>query len=661
MKLSEFRFEIKTKLTVATLIPLMVAIFFCYLAGIFILNAKVAGQAQEKVRNDLNVAREAYQNELSRIYDVIRFTSQFGSTAAAIDAGDRAAIEQFLAPVRLREHLDVMVAVDGYGRVIYRANNPAVYGDLKNTDQYVTRPLKGETVYGTTVIPAAMLAREGADLVRQARVAVRETPQALPSSEAEREDGLFLMVGVPVRDRLGAIVGAIYGGVLLNNNNALVDKIKGIVYETDKNQGKSFGSATIFLGDVRVATNVADNSGARAIGTKMSADVYKKVILTDAKWVGRAFVVNDWYLTAYQPIHSLQGVPIGALYVGMKENQYSSVKTDITLLLSIVVILSALIGVGVSSILGGRLAQPVKSLALLARRLAAGEREVHSDIASRDEIGDLAGNFNEMSQALREREDRIIELNRNLEQKVAERTSELEENNRLLIQTREELLRVEKLAAIGELAAGVAHEINNPMAIIRGNTELLQLSLPEDDPNREEVETIFAQVKRVERIVSNLLIFARRERRELGTVRLNALLHEIVGQIGYQVPLEGIEIVENYDADAAQVGGDSHQLSQVFTNLVVNAIQAMPKGGVLTVETARGKNGGGFVVRVCDTGEGIPPENLSQIFNPFFTTKRSGTGLGLSVTYGIVKEHGGSIEVENLSQGGCCFCVSLPE
>jgi two-component system, NtrC family, sensor kinase len=652
MNLSGFRFPIKTKLTVATMIPLSVSIFCCFLAGLFILNAKVAGQAQEKVRYDLNVAHEAYQSELSHICDVVRFSSAIGSTGHAIDGANRVALAESLDQIRLSEHLDVIAVVDATAKVIYRANNPTVFGDDKSGNQFVSRALKGEIVTGSTVVPAAQLVKEGISLL----------PQPRPGNGSDTAAaGLFLMAAVPVRERGGAVIGAVYGGELLNGNNGLMERIRTVVYQGGKSKGKEIGCASVFLGGVRIATNAISSGACQIFGSRLPDEVFKKVMLTDAGWVGRSLVAKDWYLTAYEPIHSLQGVPIGALYVGMQESQYAAARTGMALLLSGVVLICSLIGLSVSAVLGKRLAQPIKSLSILARRLTAGERDVQSDIASRDEIGDLAGSFNEMSRTLMEREDRIIELNRDLEKKVELRTAELEEKNRLLVQTREELLRVEKLAAIGELAAGVAHEINNPMAIIRGNTELLQLSLPEADPNREEVDTIFSQVKRVERIVANLLKFARRERREQGTVQLNAMLHEIVGQIGHQEPLKGITVHERYAPEVALVSGDGGQLHQVFTNLVLNAVQAMSDGGgVLTLESSPGPHGEGFQVRVSDTGVGIPAENINQIFNPFYTTKVSGTGLGLSLSYGIIKEHGGSIDVTSHAGGGASFCVTLP-
>jgi two-component system, NtrC family, sensor kinase len=660
MNIPKLRFPIKTKLTVATLIPLGVAIFICWMAGVFILSAKVASQAQDKVRYDLNVAREAYQNELSRLYDVVKFTAAFGKTAESVGAANRDAVAEILAPVRLSEHLDILAAVDAAGRVIYRANNPALFGDEMLRNQFVARALRGEIVSGTTIIPASELAREGEALARQAQVRVQGAPKAGPAPAAVQTEGMFLFVATPVRDRAGNVLGALCGGVLLNNSKSMVDKIKTVVYEGARLQGRDVGNTTIFLGDLRIATNVPNSDGVRAVGTRLPSPVYNKVLLASSRWVGRTFVGNDWYLTAYEPILSLQGVPIGALAVGMLESQYSAVKIDMAVLLSFVLLVSCLVGVSMAGFLGKKLAHPIKELELLARRVAAGERNVQCNIESRDEIGDLAGRFNDMSRSLGERENSIIELNRNLEQKVQLRTAELEEKNRLLVQTREELLRVEKLAAIGELAAGVAHEINNPMAIIRGNTELLQLSVPEDASNREEVDTIFQQVKRVERIVSNLQKFARREQREMGPVRLNDLLHEIVAQIRHQVPLDGIKVVESYSRAVEVVEGDGDQLRQVFTNLVLNGVQAMPHGGVLTLRSAAVPEADLYEVRVSDTGVGIIMENMSQLFNPFFTTKRSGTGLGLSVSYGIIREHGGSIDVESVPGSGSTFSVVLP-
>jgi two-component system NtrC family sensor kinase len=658
--MNSMRFSIKAKLTIATLIPLSVAIFICWLTGVFIINTKIVGQAQDKVRNDLNAAREVYLNEIGHIRDVVKFTASAPYTADAFAEGKQKGIGAILTPLKRTENLDVFMALDATGRVLYRANNPGAFGDDQSQNQFAARALKGEIVSGTSLIPPADMAVEGAQLAGQAAITVLATPRARPARETMERAGMMLISAAPVRDDAGNIIGALCGGVLLNNNNTLVDKIKSIVYEGVQADGKDVGSATIFLGDLRIATNVLTSAGTRAIGTRLSEEVYNRVILRKEKWLDRAFVVNDWYFTAYEPILSLEGVPIGSLYVGMMEKPYTAIKFNLGFLFSGVLLLGALIGLAVSGFLATRLARPVRELENAARRVAAGERDVRFEVASQDEIGDLAEEFNEMTRTLAQREKDIGELNRGLEQKVLERTAELEEKNRLLVKTREELVRAEKLAAIGELAAGVAHEINNPMAIIRGNTELLQMSIPPKADNREEVDTIFQQTGRVERIVANLLRFARQEQKHLGEVFINRLLHEILSQVSHQAPLSGIFSEERYSVELQEIKGDSDQLRQVFTNLILNAIQAMPEGGKLTIETILHAEAGVCEVDITDTGYGIAAENLEQIFNPFFTTKKQGTGLGLSVTYGIIKEHGGRIDVQSEPGKETTFRVVLP-
>ena len=656
----QIRSSIKAKLTVATLLPLTTAIVICWLAGVFILNNKIAAQAQDKVRNDLNTAREVYNHELSHIRDAVRFTAASTHASEALTTGDREKLSALLTPLLNGEQFDILDAVDATGKVLYRAQNPAVSGDDRSDDRFVMRALKGETIDGTTILPAAELMAESPELARRAAIRLVATPNASPRNDREEERGLVLLAAAPVRDKGGTVIGALRGGVLLNNNNMLVDKIKNLVYEGVKFEGVNVGNATIFLGDLRIATNVVTASGTRAIGTRMAADVFNRVILRGEKWRDRAFVVNSWYFTAYEPILSLEGVPIGALYVGMQEVPYTATKVSMGILYSGVLLLGCLIGLGISWLLGSKLAQPIKALENAVRRVGAGERNLKIRVTDQDEIGSLAAEFNRMTATLEQREEAIRELNRGLEEKVQERTAELEEKNRLLVQTREELVRAEKLAAVGELAAGVAHEINNPLAIIRGNVELLQMSIPEEADNREEADTIYQQVNRMERIVANLLSFARQQRKELGQTDLNRMLGEIVRQVGHQVPLTGIRVEERYAPDLPLLAGDEGQLRQVFTNLILNAVQAMPDGGTLSLATASDPAAGSCAVTVTDTGIGVPEEQQKEIFNPFFTTKPDGTGLGLSVSYGIVREHSGTIRMESAPGRGSAFTVTLP-
>jgi signal transduction histidine kinase len=204
----------------------------------------------------------------------------------------------------------------------------------------------------------------------------------------------------------------------------------------------------------------------------------------------------------------------------------------------------------------------------------------------------------------------------------------------------------------------VAHEINNPAAIIRGNVEILLNELPHDHPAREEAGEVLRQTERISLITRNMLSFAREQAVHAEEVDVNPLLEEILAQASHQAPAEKVTMVRRLASDLPPIEGDRERLRQVFTNIVVNALQAMEGKGILTVESRR--EGETVEVAVADTGPGIPEEVGEKIFNPFFTTRPHGTGLGLSVTYGIVKAHRGSIAAENGVKEGTVFRVRLP-
>jgi two-component system, NtrC family, sensor kinase len=654
------RFSIRSKLTIGALAPLFVAFLLCSLTGLYLINEKIASQAQEKVRTDLNSAREVFQNEQDRIGELVDLTAGNPFTASVVSSGDRDRLARLLYARRQQKHLDILGAVDAQGRVLYRAHNPAAWGDRIQGDGFIESALHGVLAAGTTVLSSDRLRAENPELARRAAIAVVSTPHARkPASSLERS-GMVMICAAPVRDASGRVVGALYGAVLLNNNNALVDKIKKIVYEGVVFNGRDVGNATLFLGDTRIATNVMASDGARAIGTRLSEQVFNRVLLEKRKWIGRAFVVNDWYFTAYQPILDVSGKAIGSLYVGMLEKPYLQMQKRINRTLYLVLLVTSVIGIVVSGFIGTLLARPIKQLEQLANRVSLGERNLQIEVAASDEVGDLARAFNEMTRALSQQEAEINLLHRGLELKVQERTAELSEKNRQLMETQAELARAEKLADLGIVAAGVAHEINTPLAIIRGNTEVLDMCLPTGHPNREEVDIISQQTERMAKIVGNLLAFARQKSLDRRQVTIHQVLDDILSQIGHQVSLERIAVEREYAPDLGAIKGDADQLRQVFSNLILNATQAMKEGGTLTLVTESLGAGAGCAVVIADTGPGIPPEHLEKIFTPFFTTKDSGTGLGLSVSYGIVKDHGGDIQVAS-STSGTRFRIVLPE
>jgi len=222
------------------------------------------------------------------------------------------------------------------------------------------------------------------------------------------------------------------------------------------------------------------------------------------------------------------------------------------------------------------------------------------------------------------------------------------------------LVQADKLSSIGLLAAGVAHEVNTPLAVISTYAQMLAKQVAEDEQKSRILDKIARQTFRASEIVNSLLNFSRTSTAELAEVQLNGVIKETLSLLDHQLKKSSIEVRVNLDPLLDPVKGNAGKLQQVFLNLIMNARDAMEPRGVLEVVTRRGEHG--VEVDIIDSGHGIAPEHLSRIYDPFFTTKsaKKGTGLGLSVTYGIIQEHGGVIEALSKPGEGTCFHLEFP-
>ena len=228
------------------------------------------------------------------------------------------------------------------------------------------------------------------------------------------------------------------------------------------------------------------------------------------------------------------------------------------------------------------------------------------------------------------------------------------------VRLEEQMVQTEKLTSLGLLAAGVAHEVNTPLAVISNYIQMLAKQIPADDPRQKTIERIVKQTFRASEIVNNLLNFSRTGAAEFVEVNLNSVLEETLTLVQHPFKTAQVNVIKNYTEQLPPVLGSITRLQQVFLNLFMNARDAMPSGGMLEVRT--GAHNGSVAVEVTDTGSGIPPENLHRIFDPFFTTKATGrgTGLGLSVSYGIIKEHAGKVDVRSTPGKGTSFRLEFP-
>ncbi len=314
--------------------------------------------------------------------------------------------------------------------------------------------------------------------------------------------------------------------------------------------------------------------------------------------------------------------------------------------------------------------RPIRKLVEATDQIGRGDFSRKVDIVQQDEIGQLAATFNRMVDSLKQSRDEIETYNRTLEEKIIERTLELEEAQAQLIQS-------EKLSAIGQLAAGVAHELNNPLGGILGYTQFALEKLSKADPetvNADEIASyiryltdVETQARRCKTIVQNLLRFSRSSRTsELDEIDINRILDDTRAFVEHQLSMNQIELVMEKQENLPVIHGNASQLQQVFTNLIINAMHASPPDTqiklISRLSPALGEFGGAVEILCIDQGVGMPKEDVKRIFEPFFTTKEvgKGTGLGLSVSYGIIREHGGEIKVNSAPGKGTTFTIILP-
>ena len=313
----------------------------------------------------------------------------------------------------------------------------------------------------------------------------------------------------------------------------------------------------------------------------------------------------------------------------------------------------------VSFFVHGLIYLPLRDLWLGARRVSAGNLDKRIPVRDGDEFGEVAETFNAMTVALRESEAGLREAAQVLEQKVETRTAELR-------QAQAEAVRGEKLASVGLLASGIAHELNNPLTGVLTFSSLLRQKMPEGSQDAEDMDIVIRETKRCASIIRRLLDFARDKPPEKKFSDLNQIIADTVRIVEQPAQLHNIDITLDFDRNLPQVWIDPNQIKQVVMNLVVNAQHAIDARGSIIIRTRLIPPGSAdrtpmAEFTVADTGCGIPEENVRRIFDPFFTTKLGkGTGLGLSVSHGIIEAHGGTIGVESAVGRGSTFRVTLP-
>jgi len=670
---ARFRGSLRFKLLALALGPLLVAvpILIGILAGwgaVYYDRLLIT-----KVQSDLAVAHGYFDQVREGVGRRVETLAGSERLARALrERPSAAALSELLREMQQQLKIDFLILLDSNGRVRAATGGPAI-GSTYSGWEVVRRALSGHAETEVDILDAVQLAVIDPALTEKARTPLIATRNAQATQRNEETRGMVMQAAAPIASVTregGAGAGVLVGGLLLNKNLEFVDRINDIVYPEGALPLGSLGTATLFLDDVRIATNVRLFENVRAIGTRVSAEVRNTVLEQGRTWLDRAFVVNDWYVSAYEPVVDSRGKRVGMLYVGFLEGPFQHARQLTLAAVALLFVLTVAIAAFVSLRLARHVSRPVERMHGTMSAIESGQTEARvgthlPDLAGADELAELAAHFDRLLDRLEAQTDALQRWGSELDGKVAERTQELATANQTLRSAQQRLVMSEKLAAIGQLAAGVAHEINNPVAVIQGNLDVLRETLGEAaEPAMPEIRLIQDQVFRIRLIVTKLLQFARPAEYAgyLEPVALDQVVQDSLVLVAHQMKKTNVAVVQELHA-TRPVSVNRNELQQVLINLMVNALQAMPEGGTLRLASGDREEGGirGGYVAVGDSGPGITPEDRERLFDPFFTTKTSdGTGLGLWVSLGLVQRYGGRIDVECPSSGGSVFTVWLP-
>ncbi|WP_428426480.1 sensor histidine kinase [Pararhizobium sp.] len=652
--------SIRFRLLAIALLPTLVILPL--LLGITIArwNAKFDALLITKVNGDLTIAHQYLSRILENTGEHIQALAVSAAFRDTVGARETPELPVYLEKSRQTLGLDFLMLVDRQGQPIHRT------GQSQAAWPVVAAALNGTSSTAIDIFSNEQLATLSPALAERARIDLVETPNAVPTDRESETRGMVVHSASPVTLESGA-KAALVGGILLNQNLVFIDTINDLVYREASLPEGSKGTATLFLEDVRVSTNVRLFEDRRALGTRVSAAVRAAVLDEGRTWLDSAFVVNDWYISAYEPIVDSFGKRVGMLYVGFLETPFRQAKyaTLLTIVLAFLVVTA--VSVPIFLRWARAIFKPLERMSDTITRVEGGNMGARTELkAASDEIGRVALHLDGLLDQLQQRDRELRQWNEELNERVAERTSELELANRQIEATTKQLIMSEKLAAIGEITAGVAHEINNPIAVIQGNLDVVRSVLgAKADEAKVEFRLIDEQIHRISQIVTKLLQFAKPEE-YAGYVERHApseVISDCLPLVQHLLHKAEIKLVRD-DRATRLVLMNRTELQQVAVNLIVNAIHAMPRGGALTIRTQDQdiEEKPGVTLEITDTGFGMTPELIGKIFDPFFTTKRQeGTGLGLSISQRLIARQGGRISVQSMPGEGTTFSIWLPE
>ncbi len=643
--------SIRWQLLLIALLPL--AVMLPLLLGVTMLRwiDKFDELLIAKVASDLRVAEQYFsQIEATQASDVAALAQSVGFAEAS--AAGPASLARFLADAQAARELDFLI--------VDRLSDP----DLPEPARRIAELAAPDApAAGLVLLNVEEMERLSADLPQRAAIPLVPTEAARSIDRDVESRGMFILAA----HRKAETDTVVFGGRLLNRNLDVIDAMNALIYRDETGEVSQIGTTTLFLDDVRVSTNVRLFEGSRALGTRVSEVVWRQVMETGQTWLDRAFVVNDWYISGYVPLSDSTGTRIGMLYTGFLEAPFIAQRntTVVTLILAFIAVVA--LSVPFFLWLARGIFAPLEKMTATMAQAEAGDLKARiGPVATESEIGAVAGHLDRLLDQLAERDALLRDEAETLNVLVEKRTEELKEANKKLEATFAQLVMSEKLATVGEITAGVAHEINNPVAVIQGNLEIIRMGL--DAEKQAELKTEFdlidAQTHRINIIVGKLLNFTRPDEMSdlMAVVDAVKMVEDSLILVAPDLRKHTIVTRVTHSPSPAFRGIET-ELQQVIVNLAINAAQAMGSGGTLTIKTGPSTREGvpGTQILVKDTGPGIPADKIDHVFDPFMTTKLgSGSGLGLSISQTLVTRVGGLISVSSVPGEGATFRIWFP-
>ncbi|MBN1361542.1 MAG: cache domain-containing protein [Sedimentisphaerales bacterium] len=606
------------------------------------VNTNTIREARNHVTIYTRAAWEIHNSQIAQIQAALEVMAYSDSLGELLEHPEdeplRRAVMADLEGARQELGMDILNVLSSDGAVILRSRYPYNHGDNFYNDPLVRHVMvEGRSISGNVIFSQERLDVEGEGLLERV-LAIAQEPR-----------GMFIGAAVPViRD--GEMIGILEMGTLLNGAVEEVDRIRDAVFASETYAEKPLGTVTIFMGDLRISTNVLDNQGRRAVGTRASQEVAEQVLQAGEPWTGRAYVVDTWYLSQYEPIRDPDGEIIGMFYVGELEQKYLDIRQQAVVLYLAVVLSGMLVAFLIFYFLTRGVVRPILQLSVATQQLSQGDLTYRVDIHRDDELGDLAVSFNAMADQLEMQRHQIEEDQRRLE----DLNSELRTTNRNYM----------------EMLGFVSHELKNPLS-----SAILSLYTVKDgylgkitDVQERSLASVARSLEYFQDMVKNYLDLSRLEKGELKArkhdIDLRAQVIEPVLD-GLRKGLEdkGMSVVNNV-VEGLRITADGTLIRIVYDNLLSNAIKYGKEGGRVELDTRRDE--GAITLRVYNEGPGIPASEIPKLFEKFSRLehpeyiREKGTGLGLFICREIVEEHGGKIWVDSEEGQWVRFSFTLP-